>query len=184
MSGIYSDVNGTNEEPNAWSQMLMSIANTNNQWSAEQVQKQMDFQERMSNTAHQREIADLKAAGLNPILSAKLGGASTPSGGAASADTSIVSSIVSLMDKMLDVQGTSAAAAYNASGGSNLSYGTGDVTSYPSSAEGVKEFLSDWNTEKAQGAFSSLINLVPNKLLSKDQKNDIINNANKRKNEN
>lgn len=41
---------------------------------------QMAFQERMSNTAYQRAMDDMRKAGINPLMVSKLGGASTPTG--------------------------------------------------------------------------------------------------------
>lgn len=62
-------------------------------FNASEAQKQRDFEERMSSTAYQRAVEDMKIAGISPaLLLGSQGGASTPQGVSASASSASASS--------------------------------------------------------------------------------------------
>ena len=126
LTGISDKVNAKSlefaQQQQAWSAQQAQIANN---FNAAEAAKNRDWQQYMSNTAHQREVADLKAAGLNPVLSAMGGNgaavtsgssasANLPSGSKASVDASVNGALASILGSVLSAQTSLANAALSA----------------------------------------------------------------------
>lgn len=133
---------------------MQNLIEQNNQWSAQQAERQMQFQENMSNTAHQREVADLVAAGLNPVLSARSSGASTPNGAMGDSSGSL-SAMAQMLSTIIDTENANARAA--------LAAAQKQTTS--TSAYGNNNWLTDLlmatglNKSQAQGISHTVDNL-------------------------
>lgn len=129
MAGMLSEIVGYNNEFNsAQALQQMNFQRQQNalamDFNAQEAQKNRDWQKMMSDSAHQREVADLIKAGLNPVLSASGGnGASvgsgaqasgvTSSGAKAEADQSLVSGLVGLVSSAMSYNASVAAASIN-----------------------------------------------------------------------
>lgn len=66
-----------------------------NESRSDEAQSNREFQESMSNTSYSRAVADLKAAGINPMLVSKVGGASTPAGNVAEVQDAVTPALSS-----------------------------------------------------------------------------------------
>jgi len=132
-------------------------------FNAEQAKLNRDFQERMSNTAYQRQKTDMKAAGINPMLAINAGGAQTPSGGSATspgrapAEMNVTGGISTALEAMRNKReneiaasqiGVNDAQKLNLVANTNLNEARTGETSARTEVEKQRVKTETWNTQK------------------------------------